>query len=399
MPKGTALCSWLYHYALPQKNKNCLFSIPCVCVGIKFTSNRLRVCLFCVWDVGCATANRHSRFNQLTNHSVQFNSCSYASLPERQLPFSVISNRHAEAKSWKWASGWCIKKKKTHIKIYGKSIIQKSFSASYNQRGVPSMWSSVLASSVLGTVLSPMVECMMSNNASTWNVISQMKSDGKYAEDFPLIFMGHETHSINFGHNSSENTFHKFLCSVQHRSVCSWSWHLFWRMFPQKQIVKEDYIYIYTTLKIWLLHLISDFATLKSNEGLAAVCVCAWSNEHILVSLKTLGSYNMGCHKLLMPRLRAVLCRFMAVKGLILRLHAMLCRFMGMKGLILRLHAMLCRFMDMKGLILTLRAMLYRFMDVKGLILRLRAVLCRFMAVKGLILKLILNWANVCSRT
>ena len=33
------------------------------------------------------------------------------------------------------------------------------------------------------------------------------------------------------------------------------------------------------------------------------------------MSLKTLGSYNMGCHKLLMPRLRAVLCRFMAVKG------------------------------------------------------------------------------------
>ena len=36
---------------------------------------------FCVWDVGCATANWHSRFNQLSNCSVRFNSRSYASLP------------------------------------------------------------------------------------------------------------------------------------------------------------------------------------------------------------------------------------------------------------------------------------------------------------------------------
>ena len=175
--------------------------------------------------------------------------------------------------------------KKTHTKISGKSIMQKSFCALYDQRGVRSMWSSVLASSVLGTFLSPMVECMMSNNASTWNVTSQMKSDRKYAEDFPLIFMGYETHSINFGHNSSENTFHKFLCSVQHRSLCSWSWHLFWRMFPQKQIVKEDDIYIYTMLKIRLLHLKSDFATPKSNEGLAAVCVCVWVRDQMSISL------------------------------------------------------------------------------------------------------------------
>ena len=40
-------------------------------------------------------------------------------------------------------------------------------------------------------------------------------------------------------------------------------------MFPQKWIVKEDNIY--AMLKIWLLCLKSDFATLKSSEGLAAV--------------------------------------------------------------------------------------------------------------------------------
>ena len=75
------LCSWSYHYAVPQKNKRCLFLIPCVRVGIKFISNWLRICLFCVWGVGCATANQHSHFNQLTSRSIQFNSRSYASLP------------------------------------------------------------------------------------------------------------------------------------------------------------------------------------------------------------------------------------------------------------------------------------------------------------------------------
>ena len=34
---------------------------------------------FCVWGVGCATANRRSRFNHLTNHSVQFKIRFYAS--------------------------------------------------------------------------------------------------------------------------------------------------------------------------------------------------------------------------------------------------------------------------------------------------------------------------------
>ena len=72
----TLLCSWLYHYALPQKNKNYLFLIPCVHVGIRFSSN-----LFCVWGIGCATASQRSHFNQLSNRSVRFNSCPSASLP------------------------------------------------------------------------------------------------------------------------------------------------------------------------------------------------------------------------------------------------------------------------------------------------------------------------------
>ena len=33
----------------PPKNKKCFFSIPCVHVDIKHTSNLLHMCLFCVW--------------------------------------------------------------------------------------------------------------------------------------------------------------------------------------------------------------------------------------------------------------------------------------------------------------------------------------------------------------
>ena len=80
----------------------------------------------------------------------------------------------------------------------------------------------------------------------------QRKSDRKYAEDFPLIFMGCKTQHLNI---IRVKTLHKFLCtncSAQHRSLCSQSWHLFWRTFPQKWIAKEDdiYIYMYATLKI-----------------------------------------------------------------------------------------------------------------------------------------------------
>ena len=44
------------------KNILNLFSISCVRVGIKCTSNRLCMCLFCLSGVGCATANWRSRF-------------------------------------------------------------------------------------------------------------------------------------------------------------------------------------------------------------------------------------------------------------------------------------------------------------------------------------------------
>ena len=168
----TLLCSWSYYYALPQKNKNCLFSIPCMFVGIKFGSNQLHMCLFCVWDVGCATANRRSRFNQLTNHSVRFNSRTYVSLPgETTSVFNHFKSPCWEAES-KFPDDKCCPHKKRTPKFPGRVLyyIQNSFCALYNQRRVPSMRSAAPASSVPGTFLSPMVECTMLNNASTQNV-------------------------------------------------------------------------------------------------------------------------------------------------------------------------------------------------------------------------------------
>ena len=161
LAKGTALHCYAHSHITTlslRKTKICLFSIPCICMGIKFASNRL-----CVWDVGCATANRRSCFNQLTNRSVWFNSRSYASLPGETT--SVFN--HFKSPCWseklKASSGVMNLTQKMHTKISGKSMIQNSFCALFNQRRAPSMWSAVPASSVLGTFLSPMVECMTSS--------------------------------------------------------------------------------------------------------------------------------------------------------------------------------------------------------------------------------------------
>ena len=120
---------------------------------------------FCVWGVGCATANRRSRFNRLTNHSVQFNSHFYASLPGKMT--SVFNHFKSPCRSEKLKASSRVMNldKKTHTKISGKSIIQNSFCALSDQCRAPSMWSAAPASSVLGTFLSPMAECTTSNNS------------------------------------------------------------------------------------------------------------------------------------------------------------------------------------------------------------------------------------------
>ena len=78
----------------------------------------------------------------------------------------------------------------------------------------------------------------------------QKKSDKKYAEDFPLIFMGCETPSSqHLDVIRAETLFTKFFV-VHNIALCSRSWHLFWRTFPQKRIAEEDHVIMYATLKI-----------------------------------------------------------------------------------------------------------------------------------------------------
>ena len=127
---------------------------------------------FCVWCVGCATANWHSRFNQLTNRSVRFSFRFYASLPGETTSIFNHFKSPCQSEKLKTSSRVMNLAKKTHTKISGKSIIQNSFCALYDQRRAPSMWSAAPASSVLGTFLSPVVECTTSNSASAWSVTS-----------------------------------------------------------------------------------------------------------------------------------------------------------------------------------------------------------------------------------
>ena len=80
-----------------------------------------------------------------------------------------------------------------------------------------------------------LVECTASNNTSAWSVTSTKEKREEVHWRFPINFYG-------LWHNLSGDAFHKFLCSAQYRSLCSRSWHLFWRTFLQKRIAKEDHI-------------------------------------------------------------------------------------------------------------------------------------------------------------
>ena len=219
------LHSWSYHYAVPQKNKNCLFSIPCIRVGIKLTSNRLCVCLFVSkilvvpQPIGVRVL---TSWPIIVFGSIPTLMCHFLA---RRLLFSIISNRHAKASSWKWAPRWWISPQKTHTKISGKSTIQNNFCALYDQHRVPSMWSAATASSVLGGMY----------DTSAWSITSTKEKREEVRWRFPINFYG-------LWRNSSGDAFHKFLCSAQYRSLCSQSWHLFWCTFPQKRIAKEDHI-------------------------------------------------------------------------------------------------------------------------------------------------------------
>ena len=158
----------------------------------------------------------------------------------RQPPFSVISNRHAEARSWKRAPRWWISSKENaHQKFWEEYYAVRSTQSAKHVKCFSS-WD----------FLSSMAECTTLNIASTWSVTSTKEKWYEVRWRFPINFYGlWDAVFTAFGCNLSGDTFHKFLCSAQHCCLSSQSWQLFWRMFLQMQIAKEDH-YIYATLKI-----------------------------------------------------------------------------------------------------------------------------------------------------
>ena len=182
---------------------------------------------FCVWDVGCTTANWRSHFNQLTNRSVRFNSCSYASLPGETTSVFIHFKSPCRSKKPKVSSQVSSQKKCTPKfpgRVWYRTVSVCCMINTERQ-----------ACEVQRLLLQFLAECMTSNNASTWSVTSTKEKREEVHWRLPINFYG-------LWRNSSVDAFHKFLCITQYRSVFSRSWHLFWRTFLQKWIAKEDHI-------------------------------------------------------------------------------------------------------------------------------------------------------------
>ena len=113
----------------------------------------------------------------------------------RWLPFPIISNRHAEARSWKRAPRWWISSKKNTPTFPGRVLYSKV-----------SMHCTINAEHQACEVQHLLLQFLGLSCRLWWNVRhrttyqlkashQQKKSDRKYAEDFPWIFMGCETSS------------------------------------------------------------------------------------------------------------------------------------------------------------------------------------------------------------
>ena len=113
--------------------------------------------------------------------------------------------------------------KKTHTKISGKSIIQNSFCALYDQRRAPTCEVQRLLLQFLGLFCHPWrnVRCRTMHQCEASD--QQRKSNRKYAKDFPLIFIGcdvirAETLFTNFFvvHNITLSAADHDICSGAH---------------------------------------------------------------------------------------------------------------------------------------------------------------------------------------
>ena len=126
------------------------FLIPCVHVGIMLVAPQpIGVRILTSWPIVA--------FGSTPAHMRHFLA--------RRLPFSVISNRHAEARSWKRAPGWWISPKKLPPKFPGRVWYRTVYvRCTINAERQ--------ACEVQRLLLQFLAECTMSNNTSTWSVTS-----------------------------------------------------------------------------------------------------------------------------------------------------------------------------------------------------------------------------------
>ena len=146
----------------------------------------------------CATANWRSHFNQLTkNHSVWFNSCSYVSLPGETT--SVF--RHFKSPCWSEklkASSRVMNlvQKKCTPKFLGRALYRNvSVHCTINVECQACEVQHLLLQ-FLGLFCRPWQNVRRRTTCQLETSHQQRKSNRKYSEDFPLIFMGCETHSV-----------------------------------------------------------------------------------------------------------------------------------------------------------------------------------------------------------
>ena len=141
MPKGTAVRCYSHDHitTLSLRKTKIVYFRSHACVWASSSPATGCMCAFFVSEV--LVVPQPISIHVLTSWPI----VAFGSIPAlmrhflaRRFPFSIILNCHAKARSWKQAPG-C--QKKSHTNISGKSIIQKSFCALYNQCRAPSMWS------------------------------------------------------------------------------------------------------------------------------------------------------------------------------------------------------------------------------------------------------------------
>ena len=251
-PRALRYAATLMIISLRSPSEFFLFSIPCVRVGIRFASNRLCVCLF-VSEM--LVVPQPIGVRVLTIWPIVV----FGSIPAfmrhflaRRLPFSIISNRHAETRSWKWAPGWWSLPKNRTPKflervLYRTVSVHCPISA---ERQACEVQHPLLQ--FLGLFCRPWRNVRRRTKRQLEASHQQRKSDRKYPEDFPLIFMGCD---VIWAEMLFTNFFvvHNITLSAADHDICSGA-HF------RKSELRRRTIYVcyaqnlITTLKIWFCY-------------------------------------------------------------------------------------------------------------------------------------------------